>query len=129
MENERMRENRNANVNVNVNANARTKITTRESGDEQRATELMNTDNQVRTNNEGKKRKGIGKPKTATNNAPRERECKKRKGKKSKKLEQPERGSDRTKQKPGSCISPGHNKRSEGGREGGGRNMSTPAVL
>ena len=91
-----------------MNANARTKITTRELGDEQRATELMNTNNQVRTNNEGKKRKRIGKPKTATNNAQRERECKKRKGKKSKKLEQPERGSDRTKQKPGSCISPGH---------------------
>ena len=124
MENERMRENRN----VNVNANARTKITRRELG-ESRATELMNTKNQVRTNNEGKKRKRIGKPKTATNDAQRERECKKRKGKKSKKLEQPERGSDETKQKPGSCISPGHNKRSEGGKEGGGRNMSTPAVL
>ena len=51
MENERMRENR------NVNANARTKITTRELGDEQRATELMNTDNQVRTNNEGKRKR------------------------------------------------------------------------
>ena len=53
MENERMRENRN----VNANANAGTKITTRELGDEQRATELMNTDNQVRTNNEGKRKR------------------------------------------------------------------------
>ena len=61
----------------------------------------MNTDNQVRTNNEGKKRKRIGKPKTATNNAQRERECKKRKGKKSKKLEQLERGATKLNRNPG----------------------------
>ena len=63
---------------------------------------------------------------------PKENEnAKSEKAKKSKKLEQPERGSDETKQKPGSCISPGHHQdiMRTGVSERRGRNMSTPAVL